>query len=163
MAEISARRRPSRPEPQSRASGSAAPEPSRPSLAVPPAAAHRFPVPNSALRVNEIITQLRDANVDLADVHAMLSNMMNGYATHYYRTAASVLDRHFPSFVVRGFREHEPLAIALREALAQFAPSSSRAEPPSGAIRDIPRRAPMFSRGTGMSVRNTAGGASSGD
>ncbi len=160
---ISAGQEPHRPEVQSRASGSAAPEPSRPSLAVPPAAPHRFPVPNSALRVNEIITQLRDANVDLADVHTMLSNMMNGYATRYDRTAVSVLDRHFPNFVMLGVSDHEPLAIALREALAQFAPSSSRAEPPSGAIRDILRRAPMFSRGTGMSVRNTAGGASSGD
>ena len=104
---------------QGQTSEASAPGSSTPNLTVRPGAPRRFPAPDSAVLANEIITQLRNAGADLAEVHTMLFNTMADYTGRYPRNAVTVLNRYFPNFSMVGVgRREEALANVLLQALA---------------------------------------------
>ncbi|WP_052321735.1 hypothetical protein [Ralstonia sp. A12] len=105
----------------------------QPSVAMP----HQTAQAALAQEVNNIIQQLRNAEVDLVRVHRAVSSFADGNPAPMTRRIVSILQPHFPNLMRVGLHQNAPLALALREALAQHAPaavSSAGIQPQAAAV-----------------------------
>lgn len=124
-------------EARNRPAGGTRPRLSTHRAAAPPGTAGGTP----AAQAEVIVAQFRHAGVDLADAREMLSQLMHGDAVRLSAPVAAVLRSHFPQMLMVGIGQHDPLGVALHEALVGAAPPPPPAAPRSPAVGQLQGRA----------------------